>query len=93
MASRFEISADKQAAENERERADTAKALREAASYQTTNEKAEAERVMLYWHHRQAGSLGTYYLMYPMDPGARRFYAEQERYQFPNDRGGQDRER
>ena len=92
MASGFEISADKQAAENERQRRETAKALHEAANYQTKDKKAEAERMALYDHHKRAGSLGTYYLMYPMDPGARRFYAEVASYQFPMDRDD-DRER
>lgn len=92
MASRFETSADKQVAENDRQERDTAKALHDAANYRTPEEKAEAERIGLFWHHKRAGSLGTYYLMYPTDPGARQFYAEVARYQFP-DRGEQDRER
>jgi hypothetical protein len=30
-------------------------------------ERAEIERMELYRYHRAAGSLGTYYMMYPLD--------------------------
>ena len=79
MASRFEIGADRQAAANERQERDTAKALHEAATYKTENERADARRGALYIQHKRAGTLTIYYYQYPMDPGARHFYADQER--------------
>lgn len=33
----------------------------------STEERAEAERMWLCHYHRAAGSLGDYYMMYPLD--------------------------
>ena len=92
MRTRFEINADKQAAANKWQRADTAKVIHDAANYMTEHERAEAERIGIYFEHKVRGSLGAYYMLYPMDSGARRYYAEQQRYQFPMDHDEQERD-
>ncbi len=35
--------------------------------YQSIREQLEAERARLYDYHRRAGTMGTYYDMYPLD--------------------------
>ena len=56
-------------------------------------EHPEAERARLYDYHRRAGSLGTYYDMYPTDRPWHWGLTAEERAAAEGRQGGRERER